>query len=128
MNAEINVTSLVDVAFTLLVIFIITAPILQGGIEVNLPEANVRPVTSVENTVIVSIRTDNRVFLEETEMSVEEFEAGFAQLAEVGGTKTVHVRADQQAPWGVVVRVMSTIANAGVGVSAIAEPKPQPRR
>jgi biopolymer transport protein TolR len=128
MNAEINVTSLVDVAFTLLVIFIITAPILQGGIEVNLPEANVRPVTSVENTVIVSIRADSRVFLEETEMSLDEFEAGFAQLAEVGGTKTVHVRADQQAPWGVGVRVMSTIANAGVGVSVIAEPKTQPRR
>ena len=53
-RAEINVTSLVDVAFTLLVIFIITAPALQGGVEVELPRANVRPVTTQEDPFIVS--------------------------------------------------------------------------
>jgi biopolymer transport protein ExbD len=82
LSADINVTSLVDVAFTLLVIFIITAPILQGGLEVNLPQADIRPLTSLEDYVVASVRPDGSVYLEETGLSIEEFETSFAQLAE----------------------------------------------
>ena len=60
-NAEINVTSLIDVAFTLLVIFIITAPILQGGIEVRIPEAEVEPLEPAENPFILNIVEDGTV-------------------------------------------------------------------
>jgi biopolymer transport protein ExbD len=69
-NADINVTSLVDVAFTLLVIFIITAPILQGGIEVSIPRADVQPITSQENPFFITVMRDGRVFMEETEVTM----------------------------------------------------------
>ena len=122
MNAEINVTSLVDVAFTLLVIFIITAPMLQGGVDVALPQADVQAVTSAEDMVIVSIQKDGRVFLEETPLSIEEFESSFAQMAQLGSTQTVFLRGDRDAPYGVALRVVAAAKNAGVGVSLIAEP------
>ena len=63
MRAEINVTSLVDVAFTLLVIFIITAPILQGGVEVAVPRADVQPLTAQDEPFFVSVTPDGRVFV-----------------------------------------------------------------
>ncbi|MDH5590401.1 MAG: biopolymer transporter ExbD, partial [Gemmatimonadota bacterium] len=73
-NAEINVTSLVDVAFTLLVIFIITAPILQGGIEVAVPKADVDPVTAQDKPFFVTVLRDGSIFMEETPMTPREFE------------------------------------------------------
>ena len=121
-SAEINVTSIVDVAFTLLVIFIIAAPMLQGGVEVALPKADVRPVQAAEDMVIVSIQRDGGIFFEEKELTIEEFESGFAQLAQVAGTKTVYVRGDRDADWGLGVRVVAAVVGAGVGVSVIAEP------
>jgi biopolymer transport protein ExbD len=121
-SAEINVTSIVDVAFTLLVIFIIAAPMLQGGVEVALPKADVRPVQAAEDMVIVSIQRDGSIYFEDKELTIEEFESGFAQLAEVAGTKTVYLRGDREADWGVGVRVVAAVVGAGVGVSVIAEP------
>jgi biopolymer transport protein ExbD len=129
MNAEINVTSLVDVAFTLLVIFIITAPMLQGGVEVRLPQANVQPVNASDDMLIVTVQKDGNVFFENTEVSIEEFESGFAQLVQAaGGTQTIFLRGDTDAPYGVILRVVATAGNAGVGVQLIGEPKaPGPR-
>jgi biopolymer transport protein ExbD len=127
-TSEINVTSMIDVAFTLLVIFIITAPMLQGGVEVNLPEADVRAVSEAEDMVIVSIERDGSVFFEETELSIEDFESGFGQLAQAAGTKTVFLRGDQESDWGVGVRVIATVVKAGVGVQVVAEPRTAPAR
>jgi biopolymer transport protein ExbD len=124
MNADINVTSLVDVAFTLLVIFIITAPMLQGGVEVALPQADVRPVNASDDMLIVSVQKDGSVFFEETKVTIEEFEAGFGQLVQTaGGTQTVFLRGDTDAPYGVILRVVATAANAGVGIQLIGEPR-----
>lgn len=124
LNAEINVTSLVDVAFTLLVIFIITAPILQGGIEVAIPRADVQPLTSQDTPFFVTVTADNTVYVEETPVSIEEFEGGFAQL--IGGdVERVYIRADSVAEWGPVMRVMSTVQNAGVPWSVVGEPAPR---
>ena len=83
--AEINVTSMVDVAFTLLIIFIITAPILQGGIEVAVPETDVSSLTADDNTLIISLDRDGIVYVGETPMDRTEFEASFAQIVS-GGT------------------------------------------
>jgi biopolymer transport protein TolR len=96
-------------------------------VEVNLPQADVRPVTSAEDMFIVSIRRDGRVFLEDTEMTIEAFKEGFAQLAEAAGTQRVYLRGDEEAMWGVGVEVVAAIVNAGVGVSLIAEPTPLQR-
>jgi len=78
LNAEINVTSLVDVAFTLLVIFIITAPILQGGINVSVPKADVQPITaSNKKPFFVTVNRQGQVFIEDTKTTVTEFQKSF---------------------------------------------------
>jgi biopolymer transport protein TolR len=122
LNAEINVTSLVDVAFTLLVIFIITAPILQGGIEVAIPRADVPPLTSQESPFFITVMRDGQVYMEESAVSIEDLEAGLGQLLSVGSVERVFIRADSLAPYGPVLKVMSIAVNAGVNWSVVAEP------
>jgi len=121
-RAEINVTSLVDVAFTLLIIFIITAPILQGGIEVSVPRAEVRPLTAGEDPLYITIAADGTVYLEETAVDLDELGSGLAQIVEVSGVERVYIRGDSLADFGPVVRVMAAVANSGISWSVVAEP------
>jgi biopolymer transport protein ExbD len=121
-NAEINVTSLVDVAFTLLIIFMITMPIFQGGIEVSVPTADVQPLTSQDSPIIVAILADGTVYLEETVVTVEGLESGLAQLLGVGNIERVILQVDSLAPWGPAVKVMSIAQNSGVNWSIAAVP------
>ena len=121
-NAEINVTSLVDVAFTLLVILIISAPILQGGIEVAIPRADVPPLTSEDQPFFVTVLRDGTIFMEETEVTLEELETGLPQLMAIGNVKRIYIRGDSLAPYGPVLRVMATSVNSGVNWSVVAEP------
>jgi len=120
LNAEINVTSLVDVAFTLLVIFIITAPILQGGIEVDVPKADVQPLTARDQPFFVTVDRQGRVYIEETETTVAEFESGFAQIA--GNVEHVYLRADSLANYGPVLKVIATLARSEKKWSLVGEP------
>ncbi len=122
LRAEVNVTSLVDVAFTLLVIFIITAPILQGGIEVSIPRAEVRPLTSQDEPFFITVTADGRIYMENTEVTVDELEAGLEQLLGGGRVERVYIRGDSLAPFGPVVRAMASAANAGIDWSVVAEP------
>lgn len=122
LNADINVTSLVDVAFTLLVIFIITAPILQGGIEVAVPRADVRPLTAQERPFYISVTADGTVFMEDTPMTAAEFEGLFGQLAVGRGLDRVFIRADSLADWGPVLKVMAAVHASEVDWSVVGEP------
>jgi biopolymer transport protein ExbD len=127
MNADINVTSLVDVAFTLLVIFIITAPILQGGIEVAIPRADVQPITSQEAPFFITVMRDGRVFMEDAEVTIEELESSLPQLMEAGEVERIYIRGDSLAPYGPVLRAMATAVRSGVNWSVVAEPYPGSR-
>lgn len=122
LNAEINVTSLVDVAFTLLVIFIITAPILQGGIEVAVPEADVQPLTARDKPFYVTVDRTGQVYIEENPVTVKAFEESFPQLAKGGKLEHVYLRADSTARYGPVLKVIATLANSGVKWSLVGEP------
>lgn len=130
-NAEINVTSLIDVAFTLLVIFIITAPVLQGGVEVRLPRAQIQPLTAQDDPFIVTILDDGTVVIGETPVTPEEFEEAFPQLYRAAAPSAVYIRGDSLAIYGRVLPVMQTIANVtredGVPWRLIAEPRPRER-
>jgi len=122
LNADINVTSLVDVAFTLLVIFIITAPILQGGIDVAIPRADVQALTADEAPFYISVLRDGQIMMEETPVTIEELEEGLPQLLAAGTVERVYLRADSLAPYGPVLRVMATVGNSGVPFSVVAQP------
>ena len=122
LNAEINVTSLVDVAFTLLIIFIITAPILQGGIEVAVPQADVQPLTAEDDPFFVTVNREGQIFVEETPFTVQEFEESFPQLAAAGNLERVYIRGDSLSNWGPVLKVIATVARSGVDFSVVGEP------
>ncbi len=122
-SAEVNITSLVDVAFTLLVIFIIAAPVLQGGVEVAVPEADVPPITQADDPVFVDLVADGRVFLQEAPFTIEEFEESFAQLAEVGEFEHVYFRADSTVSYGRFMQVVATLSQAGVDFALVAAPE-----
>ncbi len=122
LNAEINVTSLVDVAFTLLVIFIITAPVLQGGIDVAVPTAEVKPLTASDNPFYVTVTSANTVYIEKTATTASEFEKSFPQMAKAGHLKHVYLRADSMALYGPVLKVIATLAKSGVTWSLVGEP------
>ncbi len=122
-NAEINVTSLVDVAFTLLVIFIIAAPALQGGVEVAVPKAQVQALSAADHPFYVSITRDGMVHLTKTTpQTPEEFEKSFPQLAKAGHFRKVYIRGDSLANWGPMLKVIATVTKAGVPFGMVGEP------
>ncbi len=123
-NAEINITNLVDVAFVLLIIFMITAPILQGGIEVELPQSTASPITASE-AVIVSIASDGRVFLDQVEVSEAEFPTAFgAFIGDAAGERPVFVKGDRNVPYGRVMEVFGMLKDLDVrNVSMVVESK-----
>ncbi len=125
-NVEINVTSLVDLAFTLLVIFMITAPMMQGGIEVDIPRADVRPLNSQDEPFFISVLRDGGIIMEETPVEIDELEAGLPQLLAAGTVERVFIRADSLAPYGPVLRVMAIAVNSGVPWSLVADPWTEP--
>jgi biopolymer transport protein TolR len=127
-GAEINVTSLVDVALTLLVIFIITAPLMQGGVEVKIPRARTESVPATDG-LVVSVDREGQVFLGTTPVPWEEFEARFPGAVAAARTTSVYLRADEEVPYGRVVRVLGAMKASDVAsVGLIAEPEPRPGR
>ena len=122
-SAEINVTSLVDVVLTLLVIFMITAPMMQGGVEVKVPRARTESVPSDEGLVI-SIDRAGQIFVGSARVDWEQFETLFPQLVREKGANSVYLRADEGVPYGTVVRVLGAMKAADVAsVGLIAEPE-----
>jgi biopolymer transport protein ExbD/biopolymer transport protein TolR len=121
LNADINVTSLVDVAFVLLIIFMITAPMMQGGVEVELPRAEARPMQAREG-MVVSVDRRGRIFVDESEFSYQDFRATFGSLVQTRKPKGIYLRSDSRVNYGQVVRVLAIIRAAGVqNVGLVAE-------
>ena len=123
LNADINVTSLVDVAFVLLIIFMITAPIMQGGVDVRLPRASARPLEP-KSGLIVTVDRNGRVFLDQAGLSFADFEATFPAFVRSKRPTGVYLRADGRAAYADVVRVLAVIRTAGVAdVGLVTEPE-----
>ena len=123
LSADINVTSLVDVAFVLLIIFMITAPIMQGGVDVRLPRAAARPLEP-KSGLVVTVDRDGRIFLDQAALSFQDFEATFPAFVRSKRPTGVYLRADGRAAYATVVRVLAVIRAAGVqDVGLVAEPE-----
>jgi biopolymer transport protein ExbD/biopolymer transport protein TolR len=127
-NAEINVVSLIDVMMLLMVIFMITAPMMQGGVDVALPRAAARPIEA-ERGVIVSIQRNGRLFVDDAQVSLAELAGSIQRLAERNGRRGVYLRADAGVPYGTVVQVLATMRKNGVtDVGLVAEPEDERSR
>jgi biopolymer transport protein TolR len=122
-TADINISSLVDVAFTLLVIFIITAPIMQGGVDVRVPRAQAETISNPDG-VIVSITADGELYIGEAQVTREEFEAALTDVVREAQATAIYLRGDEGVPYGTVLQVLGSmkaldIANVGL----VAEPE-----
>ena len=121
LTADINVTSLVDVAFVLLIIFMITAPMMQGGVDVQLPRAEARPLVPKEG-LVVSIDRQGRIFVDETPLSYEDFRVAFGALVARRRPGGVYLRSDERVSYGQVVRVLAVMRASGIqDVGLVAE-------
>jgi len=120
--SEINVTPFVDVVLVLLIIFMITAPVLQSGIEVAVPKTKtVKEVT--EERVVISIDRSQRVFLGNDPVNINEIGAKLRQKVRDPEHQSIYVRADENVPFGAFATVMDAVKQAGiVNVSIVTQP------
>jgi biopolymer transport protein ExbD/biopolymer transport protein TolR len=127
LNAEINVVSLIDVILLLLVIFMITAPMMQGGVDVALPKADAKPLEQPKSGLVVSVDRTGAIYVDETKMTFPEFRASFRALASKRARDGVYLRGDASVPYGVVTQVLAVMRAAGVGdVGLVTDPETKP--
>jgi biopolymer transport protein ExbD/biopolymer transport protein TolR len=120
--SDINVTPLVDVVLVLLIIFMVTAPVLQSGIEVNVPKTRtVKEIT--EERMVISINKQQRVFLGNDPININDIKARLRQKIRDPQHQSVFIRADEDVPFGAFATVMDAIKGAGItNVSIVTQP------
>jgi len=112
--SQINVTPLVDVMLVLLVIFMVTAPILQQGVSVNLPRVQAGALTGEEVQLVVTVSPQGKVYLNDAAMAVPELLTKLQAILREQPDRNVYLRADAAVPYGEVMRVIAAIRQAGV--------------
>jgi len=112
--SEINVTPLVDVMLVLLIIFMVTAPLIQPGVKVDLPQTRALPMEADESKLILSINKEEHIFLGETQVAYEELETKLRTNSRVQEEKELFLHADRTLPYAVVLDVMAIAQRAGV--------------
>jgi len=123
LNAEINVVSLIDVMMLLMIIFMITAPMMQGGVDVALPKAVARPLNA-KSGMSVTVTRDGRIYVDDTQLSLAEFRGTIRQLAAKAGREGIYFRADRRADYGRAVEVLAIMQAAGIGnIGLVTEPE-----
>jgi biopolymer transport protein TolR len=126
--AEINVTPLVDVVLVLLIIFMVTAPMLQMGIDVNLPRVKSKSIDVTEEKLILTINGGKEIFINKNKTSITDLGAKLESIFANRIDREVFMRADKNVPYGFVVEVMSAVRKAGVDkLGMITEPPEESR-
>ena len=122
--AEINVTPLVDVVLVLLIIFMVTAPFLQGGLEIDLPKVATRGI-DVREGLIVSVRADRTVAVGNSVVPIARFEDALARAG--AARRPVFLKADQTVPYGTIVDLIARMRRSGIAaLGLVTEPPPPP--
>ena len=126
---DINVTPLVDVMLVLLIIFMVTAPLIQSGVKVDLPHASAQQMEHSEEKLVLTITRDRRIFLGDTEIPPADLEAKLSTNARIQKDKELYLHADRSLNYGLVVEIMATARRAGVeSLGMITEPDKELRR
>jgi biopolymer transport protein TolR len=125
--SQINVTPLVDVMLVLLIIFMVTAPMMQQGVEVNLPKAETKSLAAKEDTVVVSIEQSGRTTINATEIAPDQLTDKLNTMLAGREKREVFLKADTTVPYGEVVKVMAQIKGAGVERLGMVTESPQRR-
>ena len=121
--SEINVTPMVDVMLVLLIIFMVTAPMIQQGVDVELPKTETVEIAPDDGKTILTLTADGRVLLGETEIPFEQLEEKIVANAKIQREKVVYLYADRGLKYDLVVRVMAILKKAGVeNLGMVTEP------
>lgn len=114
MLADINVTPLVDVMLVLLIIFMITAPMIQQGVDVDLPKAQAQNLNADEKKLVLSVDAQQRVYLGKTFIPFSQLEDKLKTNQKLQAEKELYLRADRKLPYGLVVKIMAMAKLAGI--------------
>ncbi len=126
---EINITPMVDVMLVLLVIFMITAPMLTAGVQVDLPEASADPIKGDDEPLEISVDKSGKIYIQKTEVTVETLAAKLQAIAGENKEKRIFVRGDKTVDYGTMMRVVGEINVAGFPkVALISESLERPAR
>jgi biopolymer transport protein TolR len=112
-NAEINVTPMVDVMLVLLIIFMISAPLLTVGVPIDLPQSQAKSLDQEREPLTLSVNDKGQVFLQNTEIKIEELVDKLKAVAKQGTEERIYVRGDKKVDYGTVMRVMGRLQAAG---------------
>ena len=127
--SDINVTPMVDVMLVLLIIFMVTAPLIQQGVKVNLPDAKAAPIDAKEKKLVVSIDRNGKVYIGDVEVPFDLLENKLKANAKAQADKEIYLHADRDLKYGMVVEVMATAQRAGVeNVGMITDPVEQAKK
>jgi biopolymer transport protein TolR len=111
--SEINVTPFVDVMLVLLIIFMVAAPLLTVGVPIDLPQTAAKPLEGDTEPLTISITPEGAVFLQETEVGLDELIVRLQAIAGAGYEERIYVRGDENADYGIIMRVMGRLNGAG---------------
>jgi biopolymer transport protein TolR len=126
--SEINVTPMVDVMLVLLIIFMVTAPLLTVGVPIELPKSEAKQLEGDKEPLTISVDPEGKIFLQETELQIDEIVPKLTAIAKNGYDERIFVRGDRRVNYGVVMRVMGTISAADfrrIALISDLEEKPQ---
>jgi biopolymer transport protein TolR len=111
--SEINVTPMVDVMLVLLIIFMVAAPMLTVGVPIDLPDTQAKAMNADTQPITVSVNDKGQIYLQETEIQLEEIVAKLEAISKTGYEERIFVRGDKSADYGTVMKVMARISAAG---------------
>ena len=111
--SEINVTPMVDVMLVLLIIFMVAAPLLTVGVPIDLPDTQAKAMNADTQPITVSINAAGQIYLQETEIPIEELVAKLQAISKTGYEERIFIRGDRAADYGTVMKVMAEISAAG---------------
>jgi biopolymer transport protein TolR len=126
--SEINVTPLVDVVLVLLIIFMVAAPMLQMGIDVNLPRVKSKSVDVTEEKLVLTVNSAKEIFLNKSKVTLPDLRSKLENIFAAKIDRDLFLRADRNVPYGFVVEVMAEVRKAGVDkLGMITEPPEEAR-
>lgn len=126
--SEINVTPFVDVMLVLLIVFMVAAPLLTVGVPVDLPQAKAPNLSQQEEPLVVSLRADGTVYLQETQVPIEALVPRLQAITGANPEARIYVRGDKAIAYGQVMGLMGTIASAGFTKVALVTELPREQR